>query len=144
MIRYRHTQIGWAIIVAMDLTMVLLVVLLSFNGFNWIPALVLFVLGGCTFLFASLTVEIDEEYLRARFGPGLIRKSLPLRLITTYQPVRSRWYEGWGIRQISRGWMYNVSGFDAVELQMQDGRRYRIGTNDPQGLITALQQTLGR
>jgi len=144
MIRYRHTQVGWTIIMSVDLTAALIVVLLSLKGFNWIPLTVLFVLGGCTFLFASLTVAIDEEYLHARFGPGLIRKSIPLRLITAYQPVRSHWYEGWGIRQISKGWMYNVSGFDAVELQMQNGRRYRIGTNDPEGLIKALHQALGR
>jgi len=139
MIRYRHTQIGWAVIVAMALSMILIVVLLFLYEFNWTPVAVLGVLGICTFLFASLTVEIDEEYLSVRFGPGIIRKTIPLRHIMEYQQVRSQWYNGWGIRRISGGWMFNVSGLDAVELLLQDGTKFRIGTNDGQGLVRALE-----
>jgi len=144
MMHYRRTQIGWAVIVALDLSIVLIIVLMSLYEFSWIPVFVALVLGLCTFLFASLTVEIDEEYLTARFGPGLVRKTIPLRHIVGYQTVRSHWYEGWGIRRVSGGWMYNVSGLDAVELTLQDGSRFRIGTNDPQGLREAFQQVLGR
>jgi hypothetical protein len=141
---YHHTQIGYAIIIAVDLAIILIIALLLLYEFNWIPVIVLVFLGICTFLFASLTVEIDEEYLSVRFGTGLIRKTIALRHIVTYQNVRNHWYYGWGIRQISRGWMFNVSGLDAVELDLQDGKRFRIGTNDPQGLMAALRQTLGR
>jgi len=141
---YRHTQVGWTIIVTMDLSIVMIIVLLAFTEFSWIPVIVALILGLATFLFASLTVEIDEEFLTVRFGPGLVRKTIPLRLIMVYQPVRNHWYHGWGIRKVPHGWMYNVSGLDAVELRLQDGSAFRVGTNDPQGLIRAIGQVLGR
>lgn len=141
---YRHTQVGWAVIVAMDLTIVLIIVLLALTEFSWTPVIVAIILGLATFLFAFLTVEIDEEFLTIRFGPGLIRKTIPLRLIVGYQPVRNRWYHGWGIRKVPDGWMYNVSGLNAVELRLQDGSAFRVGTDDPQGLMAAIGQVLGR
>ncbi|MFC1682718.1 hypothetical protein ACFL0G_00730 [Candidatus Zixiibacteriota bacterium] len=144
MTRYRHTQIGWAIIVAMPLSIVLIIILMFFYEFSWAPVIVALVLGLTTLLFGSLTVEIDQEYLTARFGPGLIRKTIPLRHIVAHQQVRSHWLSGWGVRRISGGWMFNVSGLDAVELLLQDGGKFRIGTDDAQGLTEALGQVLGR
>jgi hypothetical protein len=144
MTTYRHTQIGWAIIMAMDLSIVLIIIFLILSEFSWPPLIVAFVLGLCTFLFASLTVEIDQEYLMVRFGPGLIRKIIPLRSIMGYEAVRGHWYNGWGIRKISGGWLYNVSGLDAVEILLQDGGKFHIGTNDPEGLMEAVRQALGR
>jgi hypothetical protein len=143
-ILYRHTQIGWAVIVAMDLSIVMIIVLLAFTEFSWVPVIVALILGLATFLFASLTVEVDEEFLTVRFGPGLVRKAIALRFITEYRPVRNHWYHGWGIRKVPAGWMYNVSGLDAVELRLQDGSVFRIGTDDQQGLIQAIGRTLGR
>jgi len=143
-ILYHRTQIGWAVIVAVDLSIVLIIVLMAFTEFSWIPVIVALILGLATFLFASLTVEIDEEFLTVRFGLGLIGKTIPLRLIVGYQPIRNHWYHGWGIRKVPDGWMYNVSGLDAVELRLQDGSAFRVGTNDPQGLIEAIGRMLGR
>jgi len=37
-------------------------------------------------------------------------------------------------------WVINVSGFEAVELRLQNGRRYRVGTDDPAGLLAAIHQ----
>jgi len=144
MTRYLHPQIGWVVLVAMDLSIALIVVLLFLYEFNWTPIAVLFVLGICMVLFATLTVEVDQEKLTARFGPGFIRKTIPLYHIVGYQQVRNHWISGWGIRRISGGWMWNVSGLDAVELMLQDGGKFRIGTNDPEGLVSALEQALRR
>jgi hypothetical protein len=141
---YQHTQIGWTVIVTIDLSIAGIIVLLALTEFSWTPVIVAFILGLATVLFGSLTVYIDEEFLTARLGPGLIRKTIPLRSIVGYQPVRNHWYYGWGIRKVPGGWMYNVSGLDAVELRLQDGSVFRIGTDDPQGLIKAIGGVLGR
>lgn len=143
-ILYRRTQIGWVIIASIDLAITLMIVLMALSEFNWVQVIVAFILGLAAFLFAALTVEIDEEFLTARFGPGLIRKIIPLRYIVSYQAVRNHWYHGWGIRKVPGGWMYNVSGLDAVEIRLQDGSTFRVGTGDPQGLIEAIAQVLGR
>jgi hypothetical protein len=57
--------------------------------------------------------------------------------------VRNRWWWGWGIRRIGRGqWLFNVSGLDAVELSMKNGKTYRIGTDEPQRLCEVVQSRL--
>ncbi len=47
-----------------------------------------------TTLFASLTVEVTATHLRWWFGPGLIRKQVPLAAICTVEATRTRWLEG--------------------------------------------------
>jgi len=38
--------------------------------------------------------------------------------------------------------IYNISGFDAVEIKMKDGKRYRIGTDEPKKLEVAITQAI--
>jgi hypothetical protein len=49
------------------------------------------------------------------------------------------WY-GWSIRLTPHGWLYSVSGLAAVELTLQDGKRLRIGTDEPERLCQAIGQ----
>ncbi len=142
--RYQHTQVGYVILATVGGSMLLIVKLMSLYEFNWIPLVVLIILALCLVLFATLTVKIDADALHIRFGPGLIQKRFPLQDIEAHQQVKNRWYYGWGIHRTPRAWLYNVSGLDAVELRMRDEKRYRIGTDDPEGLTQALRQVLGR
>ena len=89
-----------------------------------------------------LTVEVTEEEIKVCFGRGPIRKTLPLEDVETVQPVKNRWYYGWGIRWFPGGWLLNVSGLDAVELRLRDGRKYRIGTDEPARLSAAIEGRL--
>ena len=91
-----------------------------------------------TWLFGSLTVEVDDEELRHWFGPSFWKKSYQLLDIESSTVVRNSWFWGWGIRLTPNGWLYNVSGLDAVQLQLRSGRKLRIGTDDPQGLVEAI------
>ena len=68
--------------------------------------------------FHSLTVVVTAEEVRIRFGSGPIRKSFPVPAIRDSRPVRNHWYNGWGIRWIPGGWLFNVSGLSAVELTL--------------------------
>lgn len=155
MTSYKHTQIGYLILV------VTLAVLILFgwayitasaeppsldSGTNFaitaIMALVLFVLAS----FATLTTSIDENYLRIKFGYGIFRKKFPLREIVSAKSAKNHWYYGWGIRLWlwPYMWIYNVSGFDAVEIVTGNGKIYRIGTDVPKELENALNQAIGR
>ncbi len=109
---------------------------------HWIPLSVLGILVVCLILFATLNVSVDAESIRIKFGPGLIRKTFSLQDVISCQPVKNKWWYGWGIRQIRGGWLYNVSGLQAVELVMADGKRYRIGTDEPQKLSEVSQRNL--
>ena len=94
--------------------------------------------------FTTLTVSIDENYLRIKFGYGIFRKRFVISEIASVERVKNYWYYGWGIRLWlwPKMWIYNVSGFDAVELVMKNGKVYRIGTNAPGELENAIKALL--
>ncbi|HEX2998431.1 MAG TPA: hypothetical protein VHP14_26635, partial [Anaerolineales bacterium] len=77
-------------------------------------------------------------------GVGVIWKRFMLQDIEAYRAVKNPWYYGWGIHVIPRGWIFNVSGWEAVELQMKNGRKYRIGSDDAAGLVNALETSLSK
>jgi hypothetical protein len=105
-----------------------------------IMALIIFILAS----FSALTVTINEQFLHIRFGWGIFSKKFLLSEIATVKSVKNRWYYGWGIRfwLWSKMWIYNVSGFDAVELTLKNGRVYRIGTDESDKLEAAIKQDL--
>jgi len=39
-------------------------------------------------------------------------------------------------------WIYNVSGWSAVEIIMKNGKIYRIGTDTPSELEAAIKQSI--
>ena len=73
------------------------------------------------------------------FGPGLWRYRLPLADIVNVSIVRNSVLNGFGIRMRPGFRLYNVSGLDAVELQLKSGDIRRIGTDDARGLAAALR-----
>jgi len=91
--------------------------------------------------FTTLTVEIDNQFLRFKFGFGLFRKKFALDQIESVKTVKHKWYYGWGIRfcLVPRLWIYNVSGFDAVEITHKNGSAFRIGTDEPEKLVRSIK-----
>jgi len=140
---YQHTQIGYLIIVALTAGLLLCAGLLLTVEFNAIALGVLILLAICLWLFATLTVTVDDESLAIRFGPGLVvRKRWLLNDINDAQVVRNRWYYGWGIHLTPHGWLYNVSGMSAVQITLSNGKRYRIGSDEPKTLTRAIRKRL--
>lgn len=138
---YQRIQYGFLILIP---TLLLTLIL---GGIGTVTAnIFLFSLGLVflliTTLFYRLVVTVTESAVRLQFGIGLIRKTIPLESIVSAEPVRNSWWYGWGIRIYPKGWLFNIAGLDAVELQMKRGPRLRIGTNDPVGLTGALQTRL--
>ena len=103
------------------------------------PVVVLIILLVCLVLFYRLRITIEDETLRASFGPGIIRKRVRIAEIAGCEPIRIRWWYGWGIDVTPYGWLYNVCGFDAVAITLRDGRKFALGTDDPHGLTTAIR-----
>lgn len=105
-----------------------------------VMVLILFILSSVM----TLTVSIDEKYLEIKFGYGLFRKKFLLSEIVSAKQVKNHWYYGWGMRVWfwPKMYIYNVSGFDAVEIIMRNGNIYRIGTDTPMELQTALRQAI--
>jgi hypothetical protein len=139
---YKHTQIGYLLIVALGAAVVMIGNLVVVTKFNPGAIFLLIFMILCLIVFAALTVEVDDQAITLRFGMGLIRKSFLLQDIQAHRPVKNPWYYAWGIHAIPGGLIFNVSGMEAVELQMKNGRKYRIGTDDVQRLVSALETHL--
>ena len=93
-------------------------------------------------LFHSLNVCVNKNDITIAFGIGIIRKHFPVSDIVTASRVRTHWYNGWGIRKIHKGWLFNVSGRDAVQIEMLNGKVFRIGTDQPDELSAAINAVI--
>lgn len=142
---YKHTQIGWLMLAAFIGIALLFQVLPGPHPSRAVNvSVVTCVLLVVAILMGALTVEVDDAAIRLRFGIGLVRKSFRLDEIAACQAVRNKWWWGWGIRLIPGGWLYNVSGLDAVELVLKNGKIFRIGTDEPQVLNDFIRLKLGQ
>ena len=94
--------------------------------------------------FSSLNVMVDENHLQIKFGYGIYKKRFILKEIISARVVKNHWYYGWGIRTWFWPYMsiYNVSGFDAVEIRMKNNKIYRIGTDEPKKLEQTILQVI--
>jgi hypothetical protein len=137
--RYKHTQIGYVIIWSL-LAIILIAsgAVIGSSSHHEPTVVVSIILLACLVLFYKLRITIEGETLCASFGPGIIRKSVRLAEIVGCEPIRIRWWYGWGIHLTPCGWLYNVSGLDAVAITLRSGRKFALGTDDPHGLTTAI------
>lgn len=137
-VSYRHTQVGYLMLAVLGAGVVGLSATVAFGSSPTVLVPVVVVLGFCLFLFPTLTAVVQSDRLKCFFGLGLIRREIPIGEILAVSVVRNSWTYGWGLRLIPGGWLWNVSGFDAVELRLQSGKRFRIGTDEPVALHAAI------
>lgn len=137
---YEHRQTAFWTIYAFGLSALIALAIGAFSPTTRPPLLLPLVLLLSVFLFWKLTIKIDNETLRASFGIGLIHKTVPVANIVACEPIRIRWWWGGGIHLTSYGWLYNVSGFDAVVITLRDGRRFCLGTDQPNDLVAAIRR----
>ena len=93
-------------------------------------------------VLSSLTVRIDGQHLHVAFGKCVFRKKFLLGDIQSCRPVRNGWWWGWGIRWYFTGWLYTIAGFKSVEIILQNGKKRRIGTDEPEKLARAIQDAI--
>lgn len=123
--------LGCAALIASGPTVVFIVVL----------CIVMCIALTCVVIFWSMTVAVQDNELVLYFGSGFFRQSILLSAVSSAGIVTMPWSAGWGIRCFSDGYWYAVSGRDAVEVGLQGGQRYVIGTDDPGGLLAAIRAT---
>lgn len=142
MTRYKRTQIGHVIIWS-----VLAIIVIADGGLigssshREPPVIVSIILLVCIVLFYKLRITIEDDTLCLSFGIGTIRESAPVADIAACEPIRIKWWYGWGIHLTPYGWLYTVSGFDAVAITLRDGRKFALGTDDPYGAVDAIRRS---
>jgi hypothetical protein len=138
---YKHTQSGtWSRILAT--IMIVIGALIHYYPPEempvWVPYLLISVGVMISAVFSSLQTAVDSDFLHISYSVGLIRRKIPLGSIKSVKQVRNRWWYGLGIRLTPHGWLWNIQGMDAIELTYENGKCFRVGTDDPEGLQSAL------
>ncbi len=87
----------------------------------------------CLLIFYQLTITIDNNTISFKLGIGFVGKTYKFSDIKSCKAVTNSVLNGVGIRMLSNGWLYNVSGLKAIELQFKNRRSIvRIGTDKPE------------
>jgi hypothetical protein len=147
---YEHTQTGWPIRAAFFAVSLVLLTMAAWPPISKFrgPPLVLvcgaFAAAAFGWVWGALTVSIQDGELRLRFGPGWPRKRVQLADVTGVELTHTTFSEGWGVHRTRRGWLYNVSGCDAVLVRLRDGRAVLVGSDEPRRLRAALERALKR
>jgi hypothetical protein len=100
------------------------------------------------FRVMTLVTSIDESGVSYRFRPfqrkpKLIKPDDIARFeVKKYNPVMD--YGGWGIRfgTSKKGNAYNVSGNMGVLFEFMNGKRFLLGTQNPESIRSALNKLL--
>ena len=99
-------------------------------------------LSGLILLFWSLTITVTDTHFSHAFNLDFWKRSYAFADIESFSKVQNSWLYGFGIRFIGTGWLYNVSGTDAILVQFKNGKKVRIGTDDQENLYNVLSQQL--
>jgi hypothetical protein len=142
--KYQHTQRAPMNLILCGVGIAMLIG--ASQAQHWVAQIAL--LGGSGLMyvlalsFGSLTVRDEDDRLRIRFGPlPLFARSIVYADIESVERSRSTILDGWGIHlSLSGGWVWNLWGFDCVDVRLTRGRKVRIGTDDPEGLESFLKQ----
>jgi hypothetical protein len=149
---YHHTQFGklWILLLLLAVSQALIGLQMVVAGREEGAGVVLLITGTALFLaaqcFVALTVSDRGDHLVVQFGPvPLFRKRIPYAEMLSVEPSRSTLLEGWGIHLVpGRGWTWNVWGRDCVDVNLVEGNRARIGTDDQAQLLAFLRARLGQ
>jgi hypothetical protein len=143
--RYQRTQIGYLTICVLFIAAIFVaatgIVAPAGRDSLLIRALIEVILLISAIVFSRLTIKVNGEFLEACFTMRISCTKVPLADIAECEPIRIRWWYGWGIHLTPYGWLYNVSGLDAVAITLRDGRKFALGTDDPEGLVAAIRHS---
>jgi len=140
--RYRHTQFGLLMLAGLLIAVAVCGYVVLHSG-RWMPAIIMIILLVTTALFTTLTTSVGDGAFEVWFGSGLIRRRIELTQIESVDVVDNPWFYGWGIHWTPNGWLWNVSGTRGIQLRFRDGRKFRVGSDEPELLAAAIRAEIG-
>lgn len=151
---YQHTQVGYISIVGIAIVVIVAVLMRRRKGSSGMDesldgpsrsrgmTVVLLLAALIMTMLISMTIRVDSNTVSWSMGPGLIRGSVAVTDIADTRPVTTG--TGWGLRHSEAGWLYNVSGTHAVELDLRDGQHIRLGSDEPAQLAGAIRAAMNK
>jgi hypothetical protein len=92
-------------------------------------------------IFTRLTIRVDAHAVTWHFGWGWPGGAISTSEIERAEVTQTNLLEGWGIHwTIWHGWLWNAGGFAAVEISKRNSGAVTLGTDDPQGLLQAIER----
>ena len=106
-----------------------------------LPLLLIFL-----FFSAKLITKVDTEGVHYRFSPWqrkfrtILKENIREFFVRKYNPLME--YGGWGVRKGFRryGSAYNVSGNMGIQFIFTNGKKFLIGTKNPDSFKRALDK----
>ena len=132
---YQHTQPARTIVIALTVMGIMFAVGSIFCHPLISGAIVDFIVA---YFFRSMTIEISDTELTWYFGSGFPMKRVALSDVVSAEAVQTGFWNGWGIHYTPRGWLYNVSGFGAVCVTLKNGKRFCLGSDEPEVVVREL------
>lgn len=145
-----YKQFGTFSVIILLPFMLIFIGLLIKSGFSKDPVTIiqLFVIVTCLIcllIFYQLTIKIDADSISFSLGIGLVGKTYKFSEIKSCRAVENSALNGIGIRMISNGWLYNVSGLKAIELQFKNRKSViRIGTDKPEEIADLIKASINK
>ena len=92
------------------------------------------------FSVTRLRTTIDDESITVNYFPFL-RKQFNWSDISEAEVIDYGFVGGWGIRMFTKhGTVYNVAGSKGLKIQLNNGKKYVIGTQQPDELKAYLRE----
>jgi hypothetical protein len=141
---YERTQHAAWMWIVLSIPIVIVIAAWTTNpaaAMGWPVALVIVLLVLVGAIFTQLTIAVDADAVRWHFGWGWPGGAIAMPEIARAEVTQTNLFEGWGIHwTIWHGWLWNAGGFQAVEIFKRNGGDVTLGTDDPQGLLQAIER----
>ncbi|MBK8807031.1 MAG: hypothetical protein IPO21_10440 [Bacteroidales bacterium] len=147
MVRYKKTQIAWAI-VGLQIIVTVFIAFASMNNsgepnqVNSLTLVILAILLLLVLMFYVITVIVTDEHVKIKYGFGLFSKQIEISRIESISSIGINIYHGYGIKKITNGVLYNTGKSIAIELKLTENEIIQIGTNDSETLKAVLDKTV--
>ena len=147
---YEHTQAGKVVVyvilaAAVFVVISFLVASRATSGLRTMPApaiaamaLTFAIMIAVSAVFSRLTIRVANGTIHWHFGLGALAHDLPVADVVRGTVVTNPIWSGYGVRLMRNGWLYNVAGRRAVDLELRNGRHVRLGSDEPEALAHAI------
>ena len=145
---YKTRQTGWVIIgicIVMIACLSVFLLSLSHSDPTVLPALYVLIpfFIALILFFGNLETIVSKDHITIKFGIGLIKKTILLKEIKSVKKVKNTFWYGWGIRLTPHGWLWNIAGYQAIEIEFKGERKkFRIGCKSNEELLAAIKSRL--
>ena len=86
--------------------------------------------------FATLTVRVTDTMLEWHMTLWPMGVRIPIAEIESATPIRTP--VSWGIYPTQDGWLWNVSGNDAIAIKLHNGKKYAVGVPEHDSVMRAI------